>query len=200
MLEWVTMSLQGIFPTQGSNSGLPQCRQFLYCLKNQGRPRVLVWVAYPFSKRSSQSGIEPWSGLQVDSLPAELPGKSSWEIFSEANFVNPILVSSHTWKSIKILHGDGCSSWLASIKRPAETFWKNMCVSTSIPPSWKITYLLTFLVSLEQSLRAIWSVSWDAVFILPHIKSSMSQSGVPQWSLKMHVPKLDCQWEHEGSI
>ena len=28
--------LQGIFPTQGSNPGLPYCRQKLYCLSHQG--------------------------------------------------------------------------------------------------------------------------------------------------------------------
>ena len=28
--------LQGIFPTQGSNPGLPYCRQTLYCLSHQG--------------------------------------------------------------------------------------------------------------------------------------------------------------------
>ena len=31
--------LQGIFPTQGSNPGLPLCRQILYCLSHQGNPR-----------------------------------------------------------------------------------------------------------------------------------------------------------------
>ena len=46
--------LQGIFPTQGSNPGLPQCRQILYQLSHQGSPRILEWVAYPFSSRSSQ--------------------------------------------------------------------------------------------------------------------------------------------------
>ena len=30
--------LQGIFPTQGSNPGLPHCRQTFYCLSNQGSP------------------------------------------------------------------------------------------------------------------------------------------------------------------
>ena len=30
--------LQGIFPTQGSNSGLPHCRQMLYHLSHQGSP------------------------------------------------------------------------------------------------------------------------------------------------------------------
>ena len=31
--------LQGIFPTQGSNPGLPHCRQMLYCLSHQDLPR-----------------------------------------------------------------------------------------------------------------------------------------------------------------
>ena len=30
--------LHGIFPTQGSNPGLPHCRQILYCLSHQGSP------------------------------------------------------------------------------------------------------------------------------------------------------------------
>ena len=29
--------LQGIFPTQGSNPGLPRCRQMLYRLSHQGK-------------------------------------------------------------------------------------------------------------------------------------------------------------------
>ena len=46
--------LQGIFPTQRLNPGLPHCRQILYQLTHQGSPRILEWVAYPFSRRSSQ--------------------------------------------------------------------------------------------------------------------------------------------------
>ena len=46
--------LQGIFPTQGSNPGLPHCRQILYQLSHKRTPRILEWVAYPFSSRSSQ--------------------------------------------------------------------------------------------------------------------------------------------------
>ena len=33
--------LQGIFPTQRSNSGLPHCRQILYQLSHQGSPGIL---------------------------------------------------------------------------------------------------------------------------------------------------------------
>ena len=46
--------LHGVFPTQGLNLGLPHCRQILYHLSHKGSPRILEWVAYPFSSRSSQ--------------------------------------------------------------------------------------------------------------------------------------------------
>ena len=45
--------LQGIFPTQGLNPGLPHCRQILYHLSHQESPRILEWVAYPFSRGTS---------------------------------------------------------------------------------------------------------------------------------------------------
>ena len=39
--------LQGIFPTQGSNPGLPHCRWILYCLSHQGSPsRILLTLRY----------------------------------------------------------------------------------------------------------------------------------------------------------
>ena len=46
--------LQGIFPTQRLIPGLPHCRQILYHLSHQGNPRILEWVACPFSRGSSQ--------------------------------------------------------------------------------------------------------------------------------------------------
>ena len=53
--EWVSHSLlPGIFPVQGLNPGLLHCRQLIYQLSNQGSPRILEWVAYPFSSGSSQ--------------------------------------------------------------------------------------------------------------------------------------------------
>ena len=45
--------LEGIFPTQGSNPGLPHCRLILDHLSHQGSPRILEWVDYPFSRGSS---------------------------------------------------------------------------------------------------------------------------------------------------
>ena len=45
--------LQGIFPSQGLNPGLPHYRHTLYQLSPKGSPRILEWVAYPFSSGSS---------------------------------------------------------------------------------------------------------------------------------------------------
>ena len=51
--------LQGIFPTQGLNPGLPYCRWILYQLSHQRSPRILEWAAYPFSSWSS--GPKNWT-------------------------------------------------------------------------------------------------------------------------------------------
>ena len=53
--------LQGICPTQGFNPGLPHCRPILYQLSHQGSPRILEWVAYPFS--SGTSPPRNWIGV-----------------------------------------------------------------------------------------------------------------------------------------
>ena len=53
--------LQGIFATQGSNPGLPHCRRILCHLSHQESPRILKWVAYPFSRGSSWP--RNWTGV-----------------------------------------------------------------------------------------------------------------------------------------
>ena len=52
---------QGIFPAQGLNPGLPHYRQILYQLSHKGSPRILEWVAYPFSSGSSWPRY--WTGV-----------------------------------------------------------------------------------------------------------------------------------------
>ena len=69
--------LQGIFSTQRGNPGLPHCKQILHQLSHQGNPRMLEWVAIPSLEDLPKAEIETRSpALQVDSLPADLPGKS----------------------------------------------------------------------------------------------------------------------------
>ena len=57
--------LQGIFPTQGSNPGLPHCRWILYQLSYKGSPRILECVVYPSSGSSqprNQTGVSCIAG------------------------------------------------------------------------------------------------------------------------------------------
>ena len=62
--------LQGIFPTQGSNPGLPHCGRILYLLSHQVSPRILAWVASPFSSGPrSGTGVSCTASL-VDSSPS----------------------------------------------------------------------------------------------------------------------------------
>ena len=81
--------LQGIFPTQGLSPGLPHCRWILYQLSQQGSPRILEWVTYPFSSRSSQprnqTGVSCIAG---DSLPTELWGKPLRAEFSQRAYIS----------------------------------------------------------------------------------------------------------------
>ena len=54
------------FPTQRSNPGLLHCKWILYQVNHKGSPRILEWVAYPFSRGSSlprnQIGISSIAG------------------------------------------------------------------------------------------------------------------------------------------
>ena len=88
--------LQGIFSTQGLNPGLPHCRQILYHLSHQGSPRILEWVAYPFSRGSSRSKNQTGSpALQADSLPAEFTKKKRlfWHHLKIRSFYRKLHVS-----------------------------------------------------------------------------------------------------------
>ena len=62
--------LQGIFPTQGSNQGLPHCRQILYQLSYQGSPN-------PFLESESRSVMS--NSLQPHGLssPWNSPGQNT---------------------------------------------------------------------------------------------------------------------------
>ena len=44
VLEWVAIFSRGIFPTQGSNLGLPHGRQTLYHLSHQGSQCRVEWL------------------------------------------------------------------------------------------------------------------------------------------------------------
>ena len=59
-----------------AQSCLTLCNPVDYTVHGILQARILEWVAFPSSRGSSQPRIEPRSpALQVDSLPAEPPGK-----------------------------------------------------------------------------------------------------------------------------
>ena len=55
--------LQGIFPTQGLNLGLPHCRQILYCLSHQGSSpkKVLIFQLFPTLCNPMYCSLCPWN-------------------------------------------------------------------------------------------------------------------------------------------
>ena len=69
--------LQGIFPTERLNPGLPHCRSIFHQLSHQGSPRIQEWVAYLSPVDLPNPGIKPASpALPADSLSAELSWNS----------------------------------------------------------------------------------------------------------------------------
>ena len=74
--------LQGIFPIQGSNPGLSHCRQILYQLSHMGSPKILEWVAYPFSRGSSrprnQTGVSCITGRFCTNWAIREEPRRSW--------------------------------------------------------------------------------------------------------------------------
>ena len=102
--------LQGIFPTQGSNPGLPHWRRLLYQLSHRGSPRILEWVAYPFSSGSSrprnrtgvsciaggfftnwdirEAGLSCCSSNITGIFPLKSCLFSGWELFPKSHMAN----------------------------------------------------------------------------------------------------------------
>ena len=73
--------LQGIFPTQGSNPGIPHCGEILYQLSPKEAQEYGSGQPFPSPVDLPDPGIEPGSpALQVDSLPTELSGKTPSKI------------------------------------------------------------------------------------------------------------------------
>ena len=54
ILEWVNFPSPGDLPNPGIKPRSPALQAILYQLSHQGSPRTLEWVAYPFTRGSSQ--------------------------------------------------------------------------------------------------------------------------------------------------
>ena len=64
-LEWITISFsRGIFPTQGSNLGLPLWRQTLYLLSHQGAIQIqLIYQCYSIGEKMNRKKTFQWKFL-----------------------------------------------------------------------------------------------------------------------------------------
>ena len=90
--------LQGIFPTQESNPGLPHCRRVFYRLSHQGSPRILciafayhgqisgVWVMWAALKCST--GLYGWNSFQAVYL--HLPIHQSEQSYPQTSYYRPL--------------------------------------------------------------------------------------------------------------
>ena len=168
-----------IFPTQGSNPGFFHCRWIFYQLSHKGSPRILEWVAYPFSSGSSwprnQTGVSCTAGRIFTSWATrESPNildtcaifhRCFANIFCQTVAFLSILLTVFLWQVIyikKYIFGF-CSLFLA---QSSQNPWNVLC-NKSHP-------LILYLVFWPQLLKA-WNpfrateVKW--VFCYPHQRS-----------------------------
>ena len=108
--------LQGIFPTQGLNPGLPHCRQILYQLSHQWSPRIPEWVAYPFFSGSSRSRNQTWGLLHCRQILNQLsyqgsPHNPVCGILNGLAFLSYSLWQEENWDD------RGWDGWMASLTR-----------------------------------------------------------------------------------
>ena len=94
--------LQGVFPTQGSNPDLLHCRQILCQLRHKRRPRILEWVAYPFSSRSSWP--RSWTGVSFISggFFTNWAIRAPLLVINFGSQITPVSVRSGTKENVKI--------------------------------------------------------------------------------------------------
>ena len=100
--------LQGIFPTQALNPGLPHCRQTLYHLSHQGSPYCLftsyTFISYslfPLQAKAISPGPAhaPLSLLLTLDPPAQEPSPTEKRLKAFSPGVQPSLLCLHrTWE------------------------------------------------------------------------------------------------------
>ena len=95
--------LLGIFPTQGFNPGLPHCRRILYQLSHKGSPRILEWVAYPFSSGSPQ----PRNWFWVSCIAGGF--FNNWAI-RDRPYIHSWLLAMFLYKSSAVFKSDDLSA------------------------------------------------------------------------------------------
>ena len=161
--------LQRIFPTQGSNPGLPHCKRILYQLSHQGSPRILEWVAYAFSRGSSQPSN--WTGVSC------IAGGffTSWATReARGSVVKKLLAGAGVQENTGLIPGSGrspgggygsplrCSCLENPIDRRA--WWATVCgvaKSQKWLSDWSCTFNIHLWTLILKSLMVKWPNSRD---------------------------------------
>ena len=110
--------LQGIFPTQGLNLGLPHCGQTLYHLSHQGSLSLLIGTYFP----GGTSGKEPTCQFRRH----KILGFDPWRKISWRRKWQPtpafLPEESHGQGSLASYHGVAkCQTWLKQLSAHAHT-------------------------------------------------------------------------------
>ena len=153
--------LQGIFPTQGLNPGLLHCRQIHYHLSHQGRPRIVGWVAYPFSRGSSR----PWDWTQVYCIAGRF--FTSWatreatqvSIRMQIYFYVRARMSGITQQALMTQWELGAEmGWMDSVRHRKLHQPFHLCLTCFLIPYWGLVFMF---------VPADWAIlPWDRVCLL----------------------------------
>ena len=104
--------LQGIFPTQGMNSGLPHCRWILYQLSHKGSPKTtgvgsLSLLQGIFPTQGSKPGLPHCSGFFTSWATREAPRILKWVAYSfSSRFSQP-----RNWMGVFCIAGGFFTNW-----------------------------------------------------------------------------------------
>ena len=82
--------LQGVFPPQGLNPGLPHCRQIIYQLSHQGNPKKAQYSVSSVQLLSRVQHATPWTAAHQASLSIT----NSWSLLKLMS-IESVMPSNH---------------------------------------------------------------------------------------------------------
>ena len=131
---WSIFSLlQGLFPTQGSNPGLPNCKRIVYQLRTKGSPSTTAAAAK--SLQSCPTLCDPIDGSPPGSPSLGLSRQEHWNGLPFPSLVH----ESEKWKWSRLVKSDSkpVLKWSFAISQTCWTWGltnKKLC-------QWKVRFL-----------------------------------------------------------
>ena len=143
---WNHSFLQGIFTTQGWNSGLPFCTWILYHLSHQGSPRILEWVSISFFR---------WSSWPRDRICVSRIGR--WILYHWVTREAP----------------DFGICWFCSVTKSCPTLCCSMTAACQASLSFTVSQTLLKLMSTESVILSIYLILCLPLLHMPSIIPSI---------------------------